>query len=144
MIRRWLLGTFASLLLALPLQAAAERYEQFGDYQVHYNAIGTAMLEPDVARSYGIVRSRNRGLITVAVLRDGEPVAARVRAETVNMQDQLRRIAMKEVQEGQSVYYIGTFNVDHLEKLRFRLDVTPRGADRELELVFDQRFYTED
>lgn len=144
MIRRWLLGTFASLLLTLPLQAAAERYEQFGDYQVHYNAIATGLLQPEVARGYGIVRSRNRGLITVAVLHDGEPVAARVRAEAVNMQDQLRRIAMKEVQEGQSVYYIGTFSVDHLEKLRFRLDITPRGADRELELVFDQRFYTED
>lgn len=143
MIRRWMPVALLALL-ALPLQAAAERYKEFGDYQVHYNAIATGLLQPDVARGYGIVRSRNRGLLTVTVLRDGEPVAARVSAEALNMQSQLRRIALQEVREGQAVYYIGTFPVDHLEKLRFRLDITPRGGDRELELVFDQRFYTED
>ncbi|MBA1149454.1 DUF4426 domain-containing protein [Ectothiorhodospiraceae bacterium WFHF3C12] len=144
MIRRRILSVVLLALLGLPGLAQSERAKQFGDYQVHYNAIATGLLQPEVARSYGIVRSRNRGLITVAVLRQGEAVPARIEAEAINPNSQLRRIAMQEVDEGSAVYYIGTFDVDHLETLRFRLDIEPRGAGREFELVFEQRFYTDE
>lgn len=143
MLDRILHLALLALLVAATTPAVAERYEQFGEYQVHYNAIGTGLLQPEVARGYGIERSRNRGLLTVSILREGSPVPGRVEAEAVNANNQLRRIAMREIREGDAVYYIGTFGVDDQEKLRFRLDVQPRGTDRELELIFDQRFYSE-
>lgn len=132
----------AALLAISSTPAMAERSEQFGNYEVHYNAIATGLLQPEVARGYGIVRSRNQALLTVSVLKAGKPVPARIEAEATNPNDQLQRIAMRELTEGEAVYYIGTFAVDHLEKLRFRLDIQPRGADRDFELKFEQRFFT--
>jgi len=143
MLKRWgLLATaaFAVLFAALPAQAA--RYKQYGDYQIHYNAVPTATLQPEIARRYDIVRSRQRALLTVSVLKKGKPVRARVEAEAVNLNDQLRRIAMREIQEGGAVYYIGTFGVDDREKLNFRIQVLPRGETQLRELHFQQQFFT--
>lgn len=137
-------GLAALLVLLLAAgSATAERFERFEDYQIHYNAVGTAVLEPQVAQAYDIVRSRNRGLLTLSVLKDGAPVPAQVEAEALQLNDKLQRIAMREIQEGEAVYYIGTFDVANQDKLRFRLDVRPRDHDREYELRFEQRFFTE-
>jgi hypothetical protein len=144
MISRIIRLTVIAALAASAGPALAERFEQLGDYQVHYNALSTGALDPEIARSYDILRSRNRGLLTVSVLKAGKAIPARIQAEAVNLNSQLNRIAMREVQEGEAVYYIGTFPVAHREKLRFRLDIRPRGEDRKHELVFQQRFYTED
>jgi len=38
-----------------PLQRAD--HQDFGDFEVHYNALRTDQLAPDVARAYGIERS---------------------------------------------------------------------------------------
>jgi len=54
----------ASVLLAftmlLPHSAAAENSKDFGEYVVHFNALATDVLPPQVAREYRITRSRNR------------------------------------------------------------------------------------
>ena len=47
--------------------AFAERSDSFGDYQIHYNALRTDIIDPSVARAYGIIRSKNRALVNVAV-----------------------------------------------------------------------------
>ena len=41
-------------LCGLSLPASAERSVSFGDYTIHYNALPTEVLEPSVARAYGI------------------------------------------------------------------------------------------
>ena len=62
-----------SLLLAftflLPHSAAAENSMDFGEYVVHYNALATDFLPPQVARKYRITRSRNRGMVNITVLK---------------------------------------------------------------------------
>ena len=47
-------------LFAAPFHASAERSKAFGDFQVHYNALTTDLIEPSVARAYGIIRSKHR------------------------------------------------------------------------------------
>ena len=61
----------AAFVLALhwPLSATAEQSDFFGDYTVHYNALPTDVLQPAVARSYGITRSKNRVLLNVSALK---------------------------------------------------------------------------
>ena len=55
-----LLGT-----LSFSLTSEAQQAQDFGDYVVHYNALNTNLIPPQVAQSYGIQRSPNRALINI-------------------------------------------------------------------------------
>ena len=137
---------FLACLVALP--AVAERSNSFGDYQIHYNALTTNLIDPSVARAYGIIRSKNRARVNVAVLRRvmgnaAQPVRATVKLEAVNLNAQLRTIEMRELNEGGAIYYIGEIPIDHNETLNFKLEVTPQGETASHTTNFKQDFYTE-
>ena len=147
MTKRILLG----LLLAAGLgPALAENSTRVpGGYTIHHNALPTSTLPPEVARSHGIQRSPSRGLLNVTVLRDapGGPahaaaVTAQVQAASRNLQGQIREIAMREVREGQAIYYLGEFPVENAETLRFDVKVRPQGADATYAVELSQDFYT--
>jgi hypothetical protein len=65
------------LLLALTLlpglimsgTVAAQQSQDFGHYVVHYNALNTNLIPPQVAQGYGIARSSSRALLNVTVLK---------------------------------------------------------------------------
>lgn len=129
----------------LPLTAAAENFATYGEYTIHYNALSTDSLSPDVAKAYGIRRSKARGMINVAVrkkLEDGTevPVPAKVRAESRNIHAQIDELELRQIKEEQSVYYIADFKVDDGETLRFKVDVTPEGSPLRT-VEFTQTFY---
>lgn len=127
--------------------AVAERSESFGDYEVHYNALTTDLIDPSVARAYGIIRSKNRALINVAVLRRvmgvaTQPVKARVKAQAVNLNSQLKSVDMRELNDAGAIYYIGEMPVDHNETLEFTIEVIPEGESSAHTTSFKQQFYT--
>lgn len=136
-------------LLALAMNGAkAENSQDFGDFVVHFNALSTAFLPPSVTRQYDIKRSKNRGMINIAILRkvlgtSGKPVAAEVSASASNLTGQKRVISLREVREDTAIYYIGEFPVTHEETLRFSLNVKPKGTSEEFDVTFKQQFFTE-
>ena len=69
----------------------------------------TDQLSPDVARNYNIVRSKNRAMLNVSVLRESDQVAvtANVTVKTVNLTGQLKNITMRRINEQEAIYYIG-------------------------------------
>lgn len=139
-----------ALLLPLALtagRAAAELSQDFGDYVVHFNAVTTDMLPPQVASQYNIQRSSNKALLTISVLKKvlgaaATPVTAEVRAEAVNLTDQHRAIEMREIEEQGARYYLGTFNVDNQETYDFTVRVEPEGVDEPFVVKFRQQFFT--
>lgn len=151
---RFLRGITAVALLVLAGPAFAERSDSFGDFTVHYNALTTDLLDPSVARAYGIVRSKSRALINVAVLKKvmgttGKPVRAKVEATATNLSQQLKTIDMRELYEGGTdaesagaIYYIGEVPVANEETLDIRIVVTPEGSDVTHTTKFRQDFYT--
>jgi len=149
MFPRRLISLLFLVSAVLSMQTAtAERSEAFGDYQIHYNALTTDLIEPSVARAYGIIRSKNRALVNVAVLRRvmgmaTQPVKAAVSAEAVNLNAQLRTIDMRELNDSGAIYYIGELPVDHNETLSFEITVTPEGESSSHTTTFKQQFYTE-
>ena len=79
--------------------------KDFDDLEVHYNAIRTDQLTPEVARAYGIERSPDRVLLNVAMLTKtpggaAKPVDGTVSASAHNLNGQLKSLAMRRVQEG--------------------------------------------
>jgi hypothetical protein len=59
---------FAALCLcSVAAVAHAEISQKFGPLEIHYNALTTDELLPEVARAYKIERSKTRGLVTMSV-----------------------------------------------------------------------------
>lgn len=134
-----------------PAQKAAEitraNAEIFGEHVVHFSTQSTTMLTPEVARAYDISRSENRAMLNVAVLRMGEtrggtPVSTAVTVEASNLLGQAKNIAMREVREGEAIYYIGEFTVADEEIVNFNVVVRPEGTDASHEISFKQQFFT--
>jgi len=142
-----------SLLLLAALvfatDSAAQQSQDFGDYVVHYNALNTNLIPPQVAQAYGIARSANRALLNVTVLKKvmdtpGSPTSAKVTASGTNLTGQRREIELREIKEpGGAVYYVGEFPVHNLETYLFDVLVGVEGEAQPLEVRFKQQFFTE-
>jgi Domain of unknown function (DUF4426) len=140
----WMLGL--ALNLAAP-GVHAESSKDFGDYVVHFNALATDMLTPEVAREYHITRSQNNGMVNITVLKKvlgspGQPVHAQVEVTATNLTGQTRKIDMREVREGNAIYYIGVFGVTNEETVKFNVQIRPQGNLGYLMVDFSQDFYT--
>ncbi|HTT08395.1 MAG TPA: DUF4426 domain-containing protein [Gammaproteobacteria bacterium] len=147
LIRNWCGVNLLALLLALPGGATAEQSMTFGNYTVHYNAFASDLLQAEVAKRYGISRSKGKGVLNISVLKKTDtgtvPVKAAVSATAANLSAQLRTINLREITERDSVYYIGEFAVNNEETLKFTLQVTPEGGKEPYTATFDQQFFTE-
>jgi len=126
-------------------QPAGATSIDIGDHVVHFSAQSTDQLPPEVARAYNIVRSKNRAMLNVSVLReaDNSAVAAIVTVRTVNLTGQLKSITMRRIDEQEAIYYIGEVAVANREVLVFDISVTPEGANTTSELRFKRQFYTD-
>jgi hypothetical protein len=134
----------AGLLTAGP--AAADSALDTGNYVIHYNALSTDLLQPDVAKVYGIQRSKNRAMLNITVVRKGEgtgeTVTAEVAASATNLNGQLRKIDLRKVTDQRAIYYIGEFPVSNGETLDFSVSVKPEGGDQRV-LEFRKEFFTD-
>ncbi|PLY16529.1 MAG: DUF4426 domain-containing protein [Sedimenticola sp.] len=136
------------MLLALlaPLQLLAENITQADGYTIHHNALPVTTLSPEIATTYGLVRSKFRGLLNISVIKDvanttGQPVAASVEAYATNLIGQRKDIALKEIREGEAIYYIGDFPITDQESLEFYLEVKPEGHSTPLKARLTQQFF---
>lgn len=125
--------------------AHAEISQKFGSLEVHYNALTTDELLPEVARAYKIDRSKTRGLVTMSLLKPNKvgaltPVPARLTVYVTNLSQQLANVEMREIREGTAIYYLGEFRVTPPDTLKFTATVEVAGEPRR-EMVFNQKFY---
>lgn len=120
-----------------------------GAYTIHYNAIPTASLPPKVASAYGILRSKTRGLLNVAVIRNqegttGKPVHAKVTVQAANLAGQIKNIELREITEKQAIYTIGQFGISHSETIVFDIYVTPEGSGETHHIHYQRQFFVEE
>jgi hypothetical protein len=125
-----------------------ENFVEAGDYVVHFNALATDVLPAEVARAYGIVRSDSRAMLNVSVIRKqagtiGKPVAAQVKVNASNLTGQLKNVDVRQIDEGDAIYYIGELSVANRETLIFDIQVTPEGEKDPISVKFRQQFYTD-
>jgi hypothetical protein len=144
-----LFTTLALLAVIFSTTASAQQALQFGEYSIHYNALNSSLISPEVAKVYGIRRSDSRALINISVLKNAEnelprAVKANVTASGRNLTGQTREVDMREVNEGDdAIYYIGELSVRNMETFDFTVMVTPEGQSKPYTLKFRQQFYTE-
>lgn len=136
-------------LFCLSLHAQAQQSQVFDGYVVHYNALNSDLISPQVAKEYGIRRSASRAMLNVTVINkeersEGTAVRAAITATAKNLTGQIREIEFREINESdEAIYYIGELSVRNLETFDFTLNVLPEGAAETLTVKFRQQFYTE-
>lgn len=123
-----------------------ESSKDFGDYVVHFNALQTDQLTPEIASRYGIVRSRSRAMLNVSILKKtegtiGSAVTGSVSASAINLAGQLKVLAMREIKEGDAVYYIGETPITDGETLIFTVDATPINEASRFTVRFKKEFF---
>jgi hypothetical protein len=148
MIQRILIAglTVASALLATPVWA--ENSSRFGEFTVHHSAFTSDTLNTDVARAYGIQRSKHRGLLNVSVIKEepgttGLSVPAQVEVDIVNLAGQRSPIPMREIKDKEATYYIGEFPVYDQQSINFEIQARPQGASETYEVKMSQQFFTD-
>jgi hypothetical protein len=142
-----LLRLLAVLLGCTLAPAASAQQLVSGDLTLHYSVMPSLQLQPAVARQYGLTRSASRALLNVALRRrldDGSDVAvaAAVDASATNSVGQRQDLRLREVREGEAIYYLAEVRIEHGETLRFEVDARVEGAARPLAVRFSQPFFT--
>jgi len=146
MKRRNLCSLLCAAALLSPFAVLADNSTSVGGYTIHHNAFTTDTLTQEVAKAYGIQRSRFRGMLNVSVIKEeagttGKSVPAEVEVKTVELTGQANRLPMREIKEQDAVYYIGELAVQNGQKVTFDIKVTPEGSDETISMTMDQQFF---
>jgi hypothetical protein len=118
-----------ALLQAQPLMAAELGIARSGDLEMRCMAVPTSELTPEMARELNVVRDPQRGLLSVTISRDlgqgkTQPLQAQVFAGAINQHNLVSTIPVREVQQGDKVYYLGEFRVTPPDTLRFLVNAS--------------------
>ncbi|MCK7594372.1 DUF4426 domain-containing protein [Pseudomarimonas salicorniae] len=132
-------------LLFIASQAFAQDSLTRDGYTVYYSAIPTLDLTPEVARGYAITRSEQRALLNISIRRDTEAgnvaVRAAISGSVQNDAGQAQRVTVREIREGDAIYYLAEPRMRPGDTLRFDLVVTPEGSTQPISVRFSRPFF---
>jgi hypothetical protein len=138
----------AWLLLLASLPAAAQQFEQLDGYRIHYSAVNTRFLSPEVANAYDIQRSKMTALLSVSVLEeqdDGttQPVRANIDGRAGALGGKTQPLAFRTVEKDGAISQFATFRIERDEPMRFELEVRYDRNEAPAEVAFIQRFFVD-
>lgn len=149
----WRLSSLLLLSLLSIGFAYAEQKKIFdgpgdSEYDLHYIALNSTFLEPEIAKQYGLIRSKAMGLLNISVIRrepDGRttPVMAVVQGTLTNELQQPVRLSFQQVIEGPAIYYLAQVQFSEGKHLRFDLEVYPEGQSDPLLHRFSHAFFND-
>ena len=134
---------FVALALCAGPSFAVDQFRTAGAYTIHWNALPSDFIAPDIATKWGITRSLSRALVNVTLTKAGadgmpEMQPAKVSGTVRNLLGQEQVIDFNEKRDGREIYYLGQFRIAGEDTYRIELSVTPPGAARAETIVFTQ------
>jgi len=129
-----------------PAQPSAESFVTAGDYAMHYNAVRTDQLTAEIARAYGIERSKNKVLLNVAVINhsNGTETATEAKITVVarNLSNQVRDVPLRRITEANATYYIGETDIGNgAETIVFEISAIPSGSNNTITAKLTREFF---
>jgi hypothetical protein len=130
-----------------PALTSSESFKISGAYEMHYNAVRTDQLTADIARAYGIERSKNKVLLNISVLHKDptsnatSPTDADIQVIAHNLNGQLKDIQLRRIAENAATYYIGDVSFSGAETLVFEIKATPAGSTTPIEATLTREFF---
>ena len=136
---------FAVFSIAFATVSNAENMKKMNDINVHYIALSSTFLTPEIAKAYGIERSRYKGLVNISVLdntQEGKPSkTVIINGKARNDVGQIKSLDFTEVVEGDAVYYLAQVSYTNKETIYFDINITDKGKQHNLK--FSQKFYVD-
>lgn len=138
---------FVSIALSLGILFSypvyAEQKQELGSWEVHYIALNSTFLTPQVAKQYAIVRSKFNGLINISVLdrQDKSAQSVVLTGEAKNLLGVIKKLTFKQVTEGKSIYYLAVLPFSDLEQYRISININD-GLEQKT-LKFQHKFYAD-
>lgn len=132
-----------------PAQTSGDSFQVAGDYEMHYNAVRTDQLTAEIARAYGIERSKNRVMLNISVLRKEAGSAATTPSDAQivvlarNLNGQVKDIQLRRITETAATYYIGEVPFSGAETLVFEITATPTGSSLPIEATLTREFFAD-
>ncbi|WP_226996524.1 DUF4426 domain-containing protein [Thalassotalea crassostreae] len=139
--------TIFLMLISLVFNANAsnENMQMFDELEVHYIGLPTMMLQPQIAKTYGIERSRYKGFINIAILDasvESKPaISVGLSGVSTNLAGQRINLDFDKVTEGKAIYYIAQVSYSDEEIIKFDILINNNGKQHSLK--FQQKFYVE-
>ncbi|AGH42957.1 DUF4426 domain-containing protein [Paraglaciecola psychrophila] len=139
----YLLSLSVALGLMFSSQVNAEQKQVLGSWDVHYIALNSTFLTPEVAKQYGIVRSKFNALINISVLDRQDKTAQSVilTGDARNLIGVVKKLTFKQVNEGKAIYYLAVLPFSDLEQYRISIDIND-GLEQKT-LKFQHKFYAD-
>ena len=128
--------------------AVTETMQEFGDYTLHFNALTTDQLSAEIAQRHSIVRSGNRAMLNVSIVKKqegavGVPVRGKVTVSAANLTGQLKPVSLREITEAQAIYYIGESSIADGETLVYSIDATPVDGTTPMSVRYMKQFFVD-
>lgn len=124
----------------------AGQYQQSGRYQVHYMALNTTFLTPEISKNYSIKRSRYNAFVNVSILDtliDGNPaIRGKLTGKAVNLTGNTKILEFKEVIEGNAIYYIAELPFRNEERFTITIEAINRDGLNS-QISFKQKFFAD-
>lgn len=138
---RWV--CVALVAFAISFHCAAEQKETLGSWDVHYIAFGSTFITPEIAKNYGIVRSKYNAIVNISVLDSDSQAAQHVSmtGKATNLIGTTKALTFKKVTEGDAIYYLASLKFDNMETYRFEINIQ-RGNENQT-LKFSQKMYVD-
>jgi hypothetical protein len=132
-------------LISLPAHAESE---DFGDYQVHWSVLPSTFLTPETAKANNLQRSKGIGIVNIAIMQKNEsgilkPVTGQVEGKASNDIQQVKFLAFRRIQEGDSVYFIAQYQYASGELMTFNVTARPTGHREELPVRFVHTLFSD-
>lgn len=142
----YLISALLLSCLSVTNLAHAEQKQQIGNFDIHYMALNSTFITPEIAKTYGIERSGYNGLVNITVLNTSQPgspaVAVEISGVANNLIDARTTLDFKEIREGAAIYYIAEVPFRDDQEVNF--DIAIRYTNQlNTSLKFKQKFYVE-
>ncbi|PCK09987.1 MAG: hypothetical protein COA42_01650 [Alteromonadaceae bacterium] len=136
-----------ALLLCSLTALATDKPNQtdFERYTVRHVIFNSTFILPEIARSYGIKRSKYESLINVSVSELGQSggLAVKLSGTSRNLLQQQKVLEFIEIKEQGTTYYLAPIKISGEEILHLHLSVVPEGEQAPLEVKFSQKVYSD-
>lgn len=152
MINKTLRSVFTLAVIALYASlfslSAHAGSEDFGDYQVHWSVFPSTFLTPETAKANNLQRSKGIGIVNISIMRENEngviePVAGQVEGKVSNDVQQMKFLAFRRIQEGDSVYFIAQYQYSSGELMTFNVTARPTGHRQDLPVRFAHTLFND-
>ncbi len=139
--------SFAIFLTFAATSAAqeGEEFKKFNNHTVYYTVFNSTFIAPEIAKAYGIKRSKYESLINIVVSKNGEHggIPVTLSGTVADLMQQQKPLKFKTIKEENTVYYIAPVRVSGEEVVHFDIDIRIEGETVPLELKFTKKLYAE-